>query len=215
MCCYSNMIHSDHLNWDRVRYNSTMKHRHGNWYLHLKQADELIGSRGDLQTDTLQTSVNEVELWINITAGASFELKGRTSEGWKRLYFVDRAVPWTWIRIESYEPIMQLRFSGELSNADAFVTIDDIEAFSSHIADTSWQTTLFSLLCVCVCALIFMECSRSDYCACCASSRRQKPRGTALDMAEHDVPLGLELITVEGSAEHEGKIADEVDCIAF
>jgi len=59
-----------------------MKHRHGNWYLHLKQADELIGSRGDLQTDTLQTSVNEVELWINITAGASFELKGRTSEGW-------------------------------------------------------------------------------------------------------------------------------------
>jgi len=148
-----------------------------------------------------------------MTSSASFELKGRTSEGWKRLFFVDRTVPWTWIRVESSEYILQLRFVGELTGTHSFVTIDDVETFSIQHDVLSWENTCFILLGGCVCALVFLECSRNS--ACCQSSRK-KPHGTALNMMDEEhVPLGLELVTVSASEFHEGKIVEEVDCIAF
>ena len=192
-----------------MAYTTTKRHRFGDWYLHLQQQDSLVGSRGDLQTDTLQTSVNEVEFWLNMTRGAQLEIKGRTVQGWKRLYFVDQTTPWTWLRIESNTPILQLRFVGELDTNDAFITIDDVETFSTHDTDMSWEITCFTVLGACVAILLFLECSRTSYCA-----RSQRP-GVRGMPAPESVPLGLELITVEGCAENEGKVADLVDSVAF
>jgi len=166
-----------------------------------------------LQTDTLQTSINEIEFFVNMSEGSSLEIKGRSEEGWKRLYFADARAPWSWVRIETAVPILQLRFVGELYTADAFVALDDIETFSKHDSDMSWEITSFTILGATVAVLLFLECSRSSPC-------RGHPRlhGTALHMEEsmyeESIPLGLELVTIDGHLE-EGKVAEEANSIAF
>jgi hypothetical protein len=218
VCCYSNLHHSDHLNWAREPYNSSLKHRFGNSYLSLRRGG-VVGSRGDLQTDTLQASINEVEFWINMSADSAFEVKGRSEEGWHRLYYVDVETSWTWIRIESSTPILQLRFVGELSTEAAFVTLDDVETFSNHDTDMSWEITCFTILGTAIAVLFFLECTHNSFSVCDSlckrrGARRRKMHGTALGMVDAEVPVGLELITIDGRLE-EGKVAEEPNSIAF